>query len=144
VTDARRALVLTDLAVDQTAQPPSQAASSGGYDIWAARRIAALRAGRAARGRVASLVSWSVRVEHLLGDGPPGRTVGVKQRLGASAKDTVERVGQCDGILDAKVHALPAGGAVHMGGITGQKQATGPIGIGHAVMNAKLRPPDHI
>ena len=38
-------------------------------------------------------------------------------------------------VLDAGVHALTAGRAVHVGGVAGQQQAAGPVVVGDPVMD---------
>ena len=59
-------------------------------------------------------------------------------------QDVGERAGQGDGIGDTEVHALAAGGAVHMGGVAGQQQSTGPVAVGDAVVDPEPRSPQQL
>jgi hypothetical protein len=47
-------------------------------------------------------------------------------------------------VLDAKVHALAAGGAVHVCGVAREQQPSCAVGIGNAVMDPEPRAPHHV
>ena len=59
-------------------------------------------------------------------------------------QDAGECSGQGDGIGDTEVHALAAGGAVHMGGVAGQQHSTGPIAVRDAVVDVEPRSPQQL
>ena len=79
---------------------------------------------------------------HLLGDGRLARVV--VEQLVVARRARGQRVGQRDGVLNAEVHALPAGGAVNVGGVAGEQEPPGPVGVGDAVVDPEPRTPQHV
>ena len=60
--------------------------------------------------------------DHVERHRPAARLVAVERGgVRAGGQHVGERAAQVDGVLDAGVHALAAGGAVHVGGVAGQE-----------------------
>jgi hypothetical protein len=82
--------------------------------------------------------------QHLAADLAALDAVAVEQRalLRQTAADQGQLPGEIAGILDARVHALAACGAVNMGGVAGEEHAAGAI-VGHlALVDAERGQPD--
>ena len=129
-------------AVDEPAQPHGQrAVRTAG--TRPAMPMAALRNGRRARGRVASRVSRSVSATTCRRSGA-GRRCSRRARCPGRREHGGQGVGQGDRVLDAEVHALPAGRAVHVRGVAREQQPPGAVGVGDAVVDPEPRAPDHV
>ena len=83
--------------------------------------------------------------EHEAADWPALGLVGVEQRLvGQTSVDQGQLPAEVPGVLDAGVHALGAGGAVHVGGVAGDEDTAGTVVDGLPVMEPEVRQPDRI
>ncbi|KAF1858480.1 hypothetical protein Lal_00014997 [Lupinus albus] len=84
------------------------------------------------------------RLDQLAGERPAFRLVGVDQRVGRAAAQHVRQFPcQVDGVADARVHALAAGGTVDVGGVAQQQHAPRTVVARHAVVHAVGREPAH-
>jgi len=80
--------------------------------------------------------------EHEAADWQALGLVGVEQRfVGHATVDQGELPAEVPGVLDAGIHALGAGRAVHVGGIAGKKDAAGAVADGLPVMEPEVRKP---
>ena len=71
--------------------------------------------------------------------------VGVQQCVRrATGKHGFQLPGEINGVADARVHALPAGGAVDVGGVAKQKRASFAEMLRHAVMDVISREPVYL
>lgn len=72
-----------------------------------------------------------------LGHRAPAEVVAVQHdRVGAVDEHVGEQAAQDDGVLDPGVHALPAGRAVHVGGVAGEVDRAAAEGVGDPVVHA--------
>ncbi len=84
-------------------------------------------------------------VDDGFGDAVTALGPGVQKGVGLGCglgEDLVESAGEVDGVLDAGVHALAAGGGVDVGGVSGEEDATPAEVGGEAVMDAEARGPE--
>ena len=78
---------------------------------------------------------------HLLGQGTPRRTVCVERGVVPRRQNRCQRFTQRDGVLDAQIHALAAGRAVHVRGVPGEQYPAGAVGVGDSVVDPEPRSP---
>ena len=79
------------------------------------------------------------------GDRAPLRLVLVEAALvRAVAQHAGEPDAQLDRVLDAGVHALAAGGAVHVRGVAGEEHPPLPVAVGEPVVDAEPRAPHDV
>jgi hypothetical protein len=83
--------------------------------------------------------------KHEAADWPALGLVGVEQRrVGQAPVDERQLPAEVPGVLDAGVHALGAGWAVHVGGVAGEKDTAGAVVDGLAVMKQEVRQPHRV
>jgi hypothetical protein len=70
-----------------------------------------------------------------------GRVAVQKLRGGASEVDECQLPGEVDRVVHTGVHALPAGGAVDVGGIAGQEHPPDAVVADHALVDHEAREP---
>ncbi|TKW51916.1 hypothetical protein CTA1_2960 [Colletotrichum tanaceti] len=80
--------------------------------------------------------------EQVLADRVPLLVVGVEEGLVLLAADDGRQLpAEVDGVLDARVHALPAGGGVDVRGVAGEEQAAVAVPVDAAAVPVEAREP---
>jgi hypothetical protein len=82
--------------------------------------------------------------DDIFGDLVPIGRPRIEPRFSAAADHIGERLGERDSVLDAGIHALPAGGAMHMGGVSAEQNVPFARALRNTMVNLEAGASDAV